>query len=222
MDAVHVRARVAPERRHRRDRLLGARLNSLVLCPLEDEVDSERTVCQRPSGTDAVADGARRCPGQREHAGAATFETAAASSGVVALPTGACTTGAVRPSRRQSGVIPRLAPRGIPDHSYHTDERSHHRSAPGRKRWRSQTTQQPRPALREPRGPCFPRAALSRTAPKATRSARRLSPRRPSAPPRRSRHGRASPRRAPPISLPSKSSTADLRSCKSSQAGASP
>jgi hypothetical protein len=32
------------------------------------------------------------------------FETALASSGVAALPTGACTTGAVIPRRRQNGV----------------------------------------------------------------------------------------------------------------------
>src|SRR5215218_8982608 len=41
------------------------------------------------------------------------FETAAASSGVDALPTGACTIGAVRPSLRQNGVIWRLALGGI-------------------------------------------------------------------------------------------------------------
>jgi hypothetical protein len=32
------------------------------------------------------------------------FETAPASAGVAALPTGACTTGAVSPRRRQNGV----------------------------------------------------------------------------------------------------------------------
>src|SRR5215212_2168905 len=53
------------------------------------------------------------------------FETAATSSGVVALPTGACTTGAVRSSMRQSGVISRLALRGIADHSYHTPTCDH-------------------------------------------------------------------------------------------------
>jgi hypothetical protein len=68
VDAVDVRARVAPERGHRRHRLPGARLDPLVLRPLQDEVDSERTVRQRPSGTDAFAHSPRRCPGQREHA----------------------------------------------------------------------------------------------------------------------------------------------------------
>src|SRR5262245_48312129 len=52
------------------------------------------------------------------------FETAAASWGVDALPIGACTTGAVRSSLRQSGVISRPALRAITDHSYHTHARS--------------------------------------------------------------------------------------------------
>jgi hypothetical protein len=60
VDAVDVRAWVAPEGGHRRDGLLGARLNALVLCPLQDKVDAEgRSVSGRVarmmSGTDPVA-----------------------------------------------------------------------------------------------------------------------------------------------------------------------
>jgi hypothetical protein len=56
VDGVDVLARVTPERRHDRDRLLGARANSFVLVPFQDEVDPERPVGQRPSRTDALAD----------------------------------------------------------------------------------------------------------------------------------------------------------------------
>jgi hypothetical protein len=148
VDAVDVRAWVAPEGGRRRDGLLGARLNALVLCPLQDKVDAEgRSVSGRVarmmSGTDPVAVQVSASMPRPP-----AFETAAASSGVVALPTGACTTGAVRPSLRQSGVSSRLALSGIADHSYHTEMRSHRCAAHGRKRHR--------PSLRPSTGAASP------------------------------------------------------------------